>query len=601
MPYHRGMARRGYWRSVIGDGALAFAIVAMLTIGWAWRDWAMLTQLHLPDTDDVMRLQQIRDWLAGQDFRDLGQHRLGVDGLAMHWSRLPDLVPAAIISQLTPALGSARAELVAVIAWPALLFVAALWLTGRIARAIDPAIARTAIIVAAVGYPVTTLFMPGRIDHHGFQIVLMLVMVRALLIPGGRIADHVAGVIIGLAACASLVIGLETAPFILVAAMIIWARWAIGGPGAQLMSFGLSLGLALGFARIVFAPDGWAYPACDGFTRIAWQGAQGASFAPVILALIGAGLGSPRHRIATSGLVALAGAAILFPVVRPCASPYGGVDPLLTRLWLDNVGEAQSLFAAPPAMAVSYLGLLVVGLMASIACAWRRRSLNWLVPICFQLTALALCFVQLRGAYGGAILAAPALAAVITAARRRGPGWLAGAWIGSAGMLYPIAAQALVRAPAPVAAPSSAHTDQAASCTSPAVIDALARLRAGTVIASIDLGAYAIADTKHRLIAAPYHRNNAGNAAMYRFFLSDPDTARTIANQVQADYVVWCPDQSGSGFGGLDPALRDDPRRLIAMLGQGRAPAWLTPIASGKNPATIFAVQHGLSTPPPAH
>jgi hypothetical protein len=586
------MTRRGYWQSIIGDTALAIAIAAILTLGWAWRDWTMLAQLHLPDTDDAMRLQQVRDWLGGQDFRDLSQYRLGVDGLAMHWSRLPDLVPAAIIAQLTPTMGAARAELIAVIAWPALLFAAALYITGRIARAIDPAIARTAIVVAGIGYPVTTLFLPGRIDHHGFQIVLLLVMVNALMMRTGRIADYLSGMMIGLAACASLVIGLETAPFILVAALLVWTRWASGGTGEQLMGFGLAFGLALAFARIIFAPDGWTYPACDGFTRIAWQSAQLASFAPIILALAGSAMISPRHRIAASGLIGLAGAALLFPVARPCTAPYGAVDPLIARLWLDNVGEAQSLFTAPPGIAFAYTGILIVGLIASFACAYRRRSLIWTIPICFQLVSFALCLVQLRGAYSGAILAAPALAAVIAAARRRGPAWLAGAWIGSAGMLYPIAAQAL----APDPEPPASRAAPMGSCISPATMAALASLPPGTVIAPVDLGAYAIAATRHRLIAAPSHRNNAGNTAMYRFFLSDPDAARVIAAQVRADYVVLC----AGGFDTLDPGVRGDPRRLIARLESGAVPGWLRPIGRGRMPVRVFAVQHGLSTSPPA-
>lgn len=560
------MAQRGYWRSIIGDGAVAIAIAAVLTIGWAWRDWANLAQLHLPDTDDAMRLQQIRDWLGGQPFRDVSQHRLGINGLAMHWSRLPDLVPAAIIAQLTPILGAAKAELIAVIAWPALLFTTALALTGRIARALDPAIARTAMIVAAIGYPATTLFMPGRIDHHGLQIVLLLAIVRMLLMLPGRLADYLGGAVIGLATCASLVIGLETAPVMLVAAIIIWVRWVRGGPGGQLMSYGLALGLSLAFARIILAPDGWAYPACDGFTRIAWQAAQGASFAPIILALFGSATGSPRDRVAASGLIALAAAAVLVPTARPCLNPYGGVDPLLARLWLANVGEAQSIFTAPINASLGYMGLLMIGLFASLACAWRRRSLIWGVIIAFQLTALLLCLVQLRGAYGGAILAAPALAAVITAARRRGPAWLAGAWIGSAGMIYPIAAQALVATPAVPGPATNAHPPMA--CASPAMIAALAKLPPGKVIAPMDLGAYGIAGTRHRFIAAPYHRNNAGNAAMYRFFLSNPDAARAIAITVKADYVMLC-----------DPApLGRHADTLVGQLVVRKTPTWLGPI-----------------------
>ena len=87
-------ARPRIWR----DAALASAIALLLSAVWAIRDWTALSALHLPDTDDVVRLQQIRDWLGGQAFGDLAQHRLGLGGVEMHWSRLPDLAPAAIIA-----------------------------------------------------------------------------------------------------------------------------------------------------------------------------------------------------------------------------------------------------------------------------------------------------------------------------------------------------------------------------------------------------------------------------------------------------------------------------------------------------------------------
>ena len=56
---------------------LAVALAALFTLAWIWRDWANLSILRLPDTDDAMRLQQIRDWLGGQGWSDLSQHRLG--------------------------------------------------------------------------------------------------------------------------------------------------------------------------------------------------------------------------------------------------------------------------------------------------------------------------------------------------------------------------------------------------------------------------------------------------------------------------------------------------------------------------------------------
>src|SRR3954470_24726175 len=99
------------------DMWVAVLLASLLSVAWTARDWADLSALRLPDTDDMVRLQQIRDWLAGQPFGDLAQHRLGPPpGLEMHWSRLPDFVPGALIFLLAPLLGAHSAELVAVIA-----------------------------------------------------------------------------------------------------------------------------------------------------------------------------------------------------------------------------------------------------------------------------------------------------------------------------------------------------------------------------------------------------------------------------------------------------------------------------------------------------
>src|ERR1700752_4875323 len=49
-------------------------------------------------TDDAMRLVDVRDFLAGQSWFDLTQHRLSPpEGVAMHWSRLIDLPLAMLI------------------------------------------------------------------------------------------------------------------------------------------------------------------------------------------------------------------------------------------------------------------------------------------------------------------------------------------------------------------------------------------------------------------------------------------------------------------------------------------------------------------------
>ena len=552
-------------RLVYGDALFAILLAAILAAAWSLRDWHQLSALRLPDTDDVMRLQQIRDWIAGQSFTDLSQHRLGeAPGAPMHWSRLPDLVPAALIALLSPLFGAHQAEIITVIAWPTMLFAAALFLVTRIARAIGgPGIARTALIVAAIAYPATTIFLPGRIDHHGLQVVLLLIVTRTLINPPS-LGD---GVTAGLAAAASLVIGLETAPLLAAAGLAMAVEWLFARHAAddRMMGFGIALGSGLLGASIIFKADQWNYAACDGFTLVAWRGAVIAAFAPMLMALAARDFRRPAARAVLAVLVAGVIGAGVVAVAPQCLAPYGMVDPMLARLWLGKVGEAQPLFSALPGVAIGYAGVMVAGVAAS---AWRlhvTRDRRWIALLFLQGAALALTCVQLRGAYAGAILAAPALAAVIAEARRHGTGWLAGAWIASAGMLYPLAADAITPR-------STGHAGNpaAGNCTSPEALATLARLPQGRLLAPLDLGAYAIGATNLSVVGAPYHRNNAGNLAVYHFFLGTPAQAMVIARSWNLRYVAVC-DDSFSELGAAPAGS------LLALLKAGHPPAWLKP------------------------
>lgn len=572
-------------RTRLGDALCALALAVVMAAGWAWRDWAALSALRLPDTDDVMRLQQIRDWLGGQSFSDLSQHRLGMPpGLAMHWSRLPDLVPGAIVRALTPLVGTHSAELAAVIAWPTLLFAAALALTARIARVLGGApIARTAIVVAAVAFPVTTIFLPGRIDHHGLQIVLLLIVMRSLV---SRPAME-PGLVAGLAATASLVIGMETTPLIVAGGTAMALEWLRARPGAddRMMGFGIGMGAGLLAASIVFRTNGWLYAGCDGFTMVAWRAGVIAAFAPMGMALAARDIARPLTRtILGGGIASVIGIGMVL-VAPECITPYGMIDPLLVRLWLGKVGEAQSLLAAPLPVVIGYGGVMVAGVLAS---AWRlyaTRDGRWGGLLIVQVAALLLTFAQIRGAYAGAILAAPGLGAVIAAARARGSAWLASAWIASAGMLYPLAAHAMIPVPAGRAVPAAQGQGQGQGrCTDPAALARLAALPPGRLLAPLDLGAYTIGATRLTVVGAPYHRNNAGNLAVYHFFLGAPADAAPIARQWGVRYVAICSDAfAEASAGSLADALRS-----------GRVPAWLRPVASPDRALSVFIVQPRL-------
>lgn len=554
-----------------------FALTLALVLGLAWslRDWPALRTLRLPDTDDVMRLQQVRDWLGGQAWRDLTQHRLG-NGLPMHWSRVADLGPALLIVVATPLLGVHGAEVLAVVVWPVLLFACALVLVGRITQRLDDGAARTAIIVAAIAYPATTIFVPGRIDHHGLQLVLLL---GATLAAMGRPTLRNGAIIGGLAAT-SLVVGMETMPFFGVLGGASLLTWAVAAreDGGRLVGIGIGTLAGLAIGVVGFAGRQWRYPACDGFTLQAASGLAIMALVPLTVAPLGRWVTMARSRLAIIAVLSLVALVLARWAAPSCAAPYGQVPPLLRRLWLDQVGEAQSVFAAPPAIVFGYLGVMLAGVAASVWVVRRRPDRNAALLLALQCTSVAIAAVQLRGAYSGAMLGASALAIMIGAARRRGTLSLVAAWVVSAGMLYPLVAQAVTTSSA--GSSSRAGATAASVCTSPTMMATLARLPTGMVMAPIDVAPWGIAATSHRFVAGPYHRNTAGNLAMYRFFYGDPVSAQAIVHRWRVRYILYC-----DGDLGIVPATSVS---MAQRLATGRIPSWLKPL-NGSN-ASLFAV-----------
>ncbi|MBS0504943.1 MAG: hypothetical protein JSS55_14315 [Proteobacteria bacterium] len=562
---------------------LALILTVLLTAGWTMLAWSELSRLVLPDTDDMMRLAQIRDWLNGQPFSDLTQYRMGgLGGVAMHWSRLPDLVPAIVATMLTPFMGATRAELAAVVFWPELLFFLHLLLAGRIAMKLsdDKAAGPTAVVLAAVAYPAISMFVPGRIDHHGLQIILVEAMLLALL---GRRSFAA-----GLCAATSLLIGLETAPLVAAAMLYQFLRWIETRRGA--VDFGAAF-LAVTLAGfLLLRPRIWTTDWCDSFTPGLFALMLIASGAWLVMGGLAPRLPDRRWRIGT-GLVlgALALAAGWAAAPRCFAGPYGPVDPVLAKVWLGSVGEAGGVFAQKPGTVIAYLGLAFVALGA-IGWFWQRepeRRMLWLAPLLLIGVSVLLAFVQIRTAYAAAALAAPVLAHLIARARAKGSAAMALAWLASAGLIWQSIGNLAESATASTATTQTGASG--ASCTSATTLQQFDKLDPGNVAAPIDMGAYLVGRTGLRALAGPYHRNNRGNRAMYDFFLSDVNAARYQASLWEIDYVAFCPESFGEV-----PAAMVKPNSLLAHLRAGDTPDWLDPMPLIDSRAMLWRV-----LPPP--
>ncbi|MGF1550184.1 MAG: AcrB/AcrD/AcrF family protein, partial [Sphingomonadaceae bacterium] len=186
--------------------------------------WPAIEALALSDTDDNLRLAQVRALLAGQRWSDLAQYRLGgPQAFDIHWSRIVDLPLAAIILALEPLAGREWAERIAATMAPLLAMgaaMAAMAVTAR--RLIAPGAFALALATLLAAPNALAMWMPTRIDHHGWQLALLALLLAGIADP--RRARG--GIAMGLASSLSLGIGLEMLPYVAAAGAAALAGWA---------------------------------------------------------------------------------------------------------------------------------------------------------------------------------------------------------------------------------------------------------------------------------------------------------------------------------------------------------------------------------------
>ncbi len=546
------------------------------------------------DNDSLMRLVTVRDLLAGQSWFDPAQHRMGPPGgFAMHWSRLVD-APLALLVWL---LGERAAAFV----WPSLLAVVALTLTvGLAARLGGPAARFPALVLAVVAFHFMGVFSPGTFDHHNVQLVLMLGLAAGLAAAGFR-----GGLVAGAAAAVSLAVGLETLPLVAAGGAACALLLALRGGGERDGATGFGLGFA-GAAMLALAttlpPGRWPVPACDAFS--------GGHAATAVVAGLGlaaaawfAGGRSLAPRLAALGATAAASATVFLLLLPAClGDPYAGLDPRLQRDWLGWVVEAQpltTLLAADPVAAATHhatpllaLVLLVIG--TKVGASGRDRLLLGIILA----AAVAVSWWQLRGAVFSLALAVPVLAAWIGAARsaagqRAGASlWLAAAWLLSFNVAWGLAVQGAMATFGAPSRPEAVAADAAGACRMAGDYAILAVEPATSVLAVSNLGAPVLAFTPHRVLAGPYHRNEAGNLATLDAFMGPQDAAPDLLRALEVGIVAVCPGNDES-----EVLAQRAPDGLLARLAAGETPGWLTRIDGGSGALALYRLRGPV--PPP--
>ncbi|RAI35381.1 hypothetical protein CH338_19365, partial [Rhodoplanes elegans] len=210
-----------------GPGRFADLAGPALLLGLAWlavvaqllyADWAA-TGRTLGDTDDAMRLVEVRAFLAGQGWFDLHEPRLSPPaGYDSHWSRLIDAGLAGLHVAFATVVSAPLAERLMRTVWPLLWLLPAIAAVAAMAwRIAGREAALAALVLVVAGLPLYSQFHPGRIDHHNVQIALSLAaLAAAVWSDRSRAAAALAGGLIGFA----LAVGLESLPVLVVAAAV---------------------------------------------------------------------------------------------------------------------------------------------------------------------------------------------------------------------------------------------------------------------------------------------------------------------------------------------------------------------------------------------
>ena len=575
-----------YGISVVFYSLLAFAVIALLNLPGA-KDYVGA------DNDDVMRLVEVRDFLSGQGWFDLMQYRLGVEGgTLMHWSRLIDLPIAALILFFRQFLTPSGAEAAALLVWPMFLSVpllAAMGLGGR--RIGGPQVMQLAMVLTVVLIVTANRFLPGSIDHHNVQLVLVATIAAMLVDRQYRPASFA---VAGVAAALAIAIGAETTPFVATACLVVAVLWAWHGEAFAGAARAFALTVAIAITIFFFStvpPRLYPVVTCDSLS-IGYYGIAAVGGALLFLSAL---LASRLSRELRFAVLAADGAAVLgtaFVLAPQCLqNPLNDLDPLLVTLWLRNVTEAQSILAQLRIEPASFGGFYAVGFFALSVCFFRifRRDRVELHAILFSLilVAWAIAAIQVRGAIFANLLSILPLALLITELRRNAnsdPDNMSAGFAFVVGALMAVpSAWALVGVFAAegtggIADRLKGGNMQAAiagsaDCESASAMRQMAGLEPTTVVAPSNSGADILRFTPHRVLTAPYHRNQGGMLTELHIGLATPIEAQAFLRGSDARLIAFCASDSQT-----KRLAEMKPDGLYAAIERGEIPAYLEPL-----------------------
>ncbi|MGY2734134.1 AcrB/AcrD/AcrF family protein [Sphingomonas sp. UYP23] len=526
-----------------------------IAIYYVAQRWTGIHYLQLGDTDDNMRLMQVRAWLGGQGWYDLRQYRLNPPlGFDMHWSRLVDLPLAGLIVLLRPFVGPREAEMLACGIAPLLpLSIVLLGLGATVRRLVSVYAWPLGIVLLLCCSATMLMYMPERIDHHGWQLAMLSLAVAGLSDPKGARG----GAIVGVASAVSLTIGLEMLPYAALAGSILTLRWIWDRSEApRLAIYALCLGAGSGLGYALFASYADAVLRCDALTPV-WLSVMVMAGA----LLFAMGWANPANRWVRLGLAIAAGAIIVigFALVFPqCLGRPEQASPELQKNWLNMIREAKPIYSHPFRVAFPIAVMPIVGVIGAAVATWRARGTAlggaWATVLLFVTGAALLLLWQARAGPAAQMLSVPGAVALgwllipllqgSRSALVRVLGTAAAIILIGSGLFAGLAIRFL-----PIDRPSKRVQiiDRASGqCPTMTALRPLDRYPAQTIFSFVDLGPRIITITHHDAVAGPYHRNGTAILDVQHAFSGSPANFRAIAKRHGATMLLVCPNMAES-------------------------------------------------------
>lgn len=561
--------------------------------------WALLSVLLLlinasaiaawrfPDPDDVLRLVQVRDLLAGQGWFDQTQSRIDAahGGVPMHWSRLVDVPIALVIALLRPLIGVAAAETAALVIIPLITLGAAVLLGMRIAwRLLGDEAAMLTAMVMAIAVPVVFQLGPMRIDHHGWQIVCALAAINGLMarspVQGGRV--------IGAMLATWLAISIEGLPLAAAIFAVLALRW-LRRRDARVWLVAAIQSLAIVGIALFALTRGLADLAtwCDAISPV--HLAMFVWGAVVLTALGRWNPASPAMLIAGFAVAGGGALAMLLATAPHCAvgGGFSALDPLVKQFWYEQVHEGLPIWHQRLAVLLQYAVTPLIGLTGAVMLARRapdgRVRQLWFDYALVLGAAFVVALLVARAGAVACVLAAPPLAWLLRywLERIRGferPLTRMVAMIGVACALMPVLPLTALKAAAP-AHPSLGQLaiapprEKTSTCALNTSIKALRSLPKGAIYAPLDIAPAILLDTDHSVLATGHHRGDRAMRSLIIIAFAPEAEARAALAANGISYVVLCAD-----LGEPRMYAAHAPAGFMAQLVKGEAPGWLEPV-----------------------